>query len=109
MPSLPPHAAQIRQVAVLVEALESKGVSLRRYDFDPAFFGTFQLEFARGHARARFTWDGRERVLSVERAIGQSQSDAASWQVLLESRQESSDAALTEVASQALSALGETM
>ena len=104
----PPHAAEIHQVAKLVESLGSCGIALRRYDFDPAFFGTFQLEFAKGHARARLTWDGRERVLSVERATVQSQSDSASWQVLQESRQESPDAALAEVESQVLSVLNGT-
>jgi hypothetical protein len=101
----PPPAAEIRQVAFLVEALEDSGISLRRYDIDPAFFGTFQLEFAMGHTRARLTWDGRERVLSVERANVQSQSDPASWHVVQESRHDSSGAALAEVQSQVLSAL----
>ncbi len=105
MPPSPPPAAQIRQVAALVEALESRGVALRRYDYDPAFFGTFQLEFSRGHTRARLTWDGRERVLSVERAEVRNQSDSASWQVLRELKQESSGVALGEVEPQAFSAL----
>ena len=105
MHSSSPYAAEIHQVSVLVEALGSKGVELRRYDFDPAFFGTFQLEFARGHTRARLTWDGRERVLSVERAAVQSQNSSAPWQVLQELRQESSGAALAQVESQVLSAL----
>jgi hypothetical protein len=105
MHHLPRHASEIHEVAKLVESLESTGVTLRRYDFDPAFFGSFQLEFARGHTRARLTWDGRERVLSLERATVQSQSDSASWQVLQESRQESSAAALAALESQVLSAL----
>jgi len=104
----PPPAAEIRQVASLVEALAVRGIWLRRYDFDIAFFGTFQLEFTMGHKRARITWDGRERVLSIERATVESQSNSASWHILQESRRESSGAALAEVESQVLSALSGT-
>ncbi len=100
-----PQATEVRQVAELVEALGSKGIALRRYDYDPAFFGTFQLEFSRGHTRARLTWDGRERVLSVERACVKNQSAPAAWQLLRELKQESSSLALAELESQALSAL----
>jgi YD repeat-containing protein len=105
MHSHPSHAAEIRQVAVLVEALGGKSIVLRRCDYDPAFFGSFQLEFAKGHKRARLTWDGRERLLSIERATVQSQSASAQWRTLQELKQESSGAALSEVESQVLSAL----
>ena len=101
----PPHAAQLRHVAVLVEVLASKGLALRRFDLDPGFFGSFQLEFARGHSRARLTWDGRERVLSVEHAAVMNQGESARWQVLREMKCESSDEALAEVESQVTSAL----
>lgn len=105
----PPPAAEIRQVALLVEALGIRGISLRRYDLDPAFFGSFQLEFAMGRRRARLTWDGRERILSLERAAVQSEGESASWQILQESKRESSGAALAEVESQVLSALSGTL
>jgi YD repeat-containing protein len=100
------HATEIREVSSLVEGLGDKGIELRRYDYDPAFFGTFQLEFSKGHTRARLTWDGRERMLSVERATVQSQNDLARWQLIHELRQESSRVALAEVESQVLAALG---
>jgi hypothetical protein len=108
-PHSPQHSAEIRQVAELVAVLGCSGVSLRRYDFDSAFFGSFQLEFARGHARACLTWDGRERVMITERATVQSERDSASWQTLQESRLESSEAALAEVQSLALSVLSATL
>lgn len=98
-------ASFLRSAADLVAALATQHVLLRRFDYDPAFFGTFQFEFSKGHQRARATWDARERVLTLETARVQNDSQRVNWQVVEESRREDSESALTDLHAQVLNLL----
>jgi hypothetical protein len=77
-----------------VASLQRHEVLLRRFDFDPAFFGTFQFEFSKRHQRSRATWGGRERILTFEAAMVQSDSQRAIWQIIDESKREDGSSAL---------------
>ena len=99
------HSSKVRAAADLVAALGTERVELRRYDYDPAFFGTFQFEFAKGHRRARVTWYGRERVLTLEVARVQNMNQQVDWELVEESRRETSDEALANLQAQVLSLL----
>jgi hypothetical protein len=105
MPSSAVQSSLLQLAADLTAALGKEKVLLRRVSYDPAFFGTFQFEFAKEHKRARVTWDGRERVLTLEVASVQNESQHANWQVVHESRQESPESVFSNLQASVLGLL----
>ncbi len=82
---------------MLLEALAANGIKMERHQYDEASFGSFALVLAKGHAKARFTWDGRESILTVEWQKVQNNAVAGEWQHDAFIQAATADAALAEI------------
>ncbi len=50
----------------LLKELEPARIELHEHQYSPRVFGSFALVLGRGHKDARFAWDGRDALLSIE-------------------------------------------
>src|SRR3954468_15173345 len=57
--------AHVESLLWLLKELEPQGIELYEHQYHPQSFGSFVLVIGRGHLRAKYTWDGKEFVLSV--------------------------------------------
>jgi len=90
------HALQ-----ALVQVLAGEGIELEQYQYDGAAFGSFVLVLARGKENVRFTWDGKESMLSVERRSSKTNQGAGEWEHDAFIQAASSEDAFAEIGSNA--------
>jgi len=77
-----PAAAPIQhlqRLQALLGDLEPLNIALQRHEYDSLAFGDFVVVLVTGHKAARFIWDGRESILTVEYQARQNQSIAGTW------------------------------
>jgi hypothetical protein len=63
----------------ILRALESVGIALYEHQYNPQAFGSFVLVLGRPHQRAKFSWDGREFILSMSIADVPNKNANALW------------------------------
>jgi len=63
----------------LLEDLIAVGIELVEHRYLPRAFGHFLLILARGHEHLKFTWDGREEVLSLSFATISDSTSKHNW------------------------------
>ena len=69
----------LQALSSLVQELGTNGVSLESHEYDASAFGGFAVVMTRGHAKARFTWDGKDSILTVEYLKTGSSGPAVTW------------------------------
>lgn len=72
-------AEDLRSLLQLLKDVGSSHCELRRFDYAPDTFGSFELHLGGGHRRLRFTWDGRDEMLSADSGILGSSGDVPTW------------------------------
>jgi hypothetical protein len=63
----------------ILRELGQEAIELCEHRYHPDAFGSFELVVSRGHTRLKFTWDGRDSLLSVGFANFQNKNAAAPW------------------------------
>ena len=63
----------------LLQELRADGVTLESHAYDANAFGSFVVVVARGHAKAKFIWDGKDSVLTVEYLKAGSSASPGTW------------------------------
>jgi hypothetical protein len=63
----------------ILRDLGSEGIALYEHQYNPQAFGSFVLVLGRPHQRAKFSWDGREFILSMSIADVPNKNANASW------------------------------
>ena len=69
----------LQALCSLLQQLGTDGVSLESHEYDANAFGGFVVVLARGHAKAKFIWDGKEAILTVEYLKAGSSAPAGTW------------------------------
>jgi hypothetical protein len=74
----------LMHVELLVKMLndlsqEQDGVELLEYQLHPQAFGSFELVLGRAKQHVKFTWDGKDSILSISLATIQNQNSIAQW------------------------------
>ena len=69
----------LQALCSLVQELGTDGVSLESHQYDASAFEGFIVVFTRGHAKARFIWDGKDSILMVEYLRAASSGSAVTW------------------------------
>ena len=69
----------LQALCSLVQELGTDGVALESYEYEASAFGSFVVVLARGHAKAKFIWAGKESVLTVEYMKAGSSGIAGTW------------------------------
>ena len=54
-------------------------IALYEHHYHPHAFGSFVLVLGRAHERVRFSWDGRECILSISFGTVSSKNASAAW------------------------------
>ena len=63
------HAAKlIRELSNLTDRLAARDIIVASLQADYIIFGSWHLIIRKHHEEVRFTWDGRDAVLAVERS-----------------------------------------
>ena len=70
----------LRRLCQLLEELGPNGVLLESHEYDSCAFGGFIVVLARGKAKAKFIWDGKDSVLTVEFMKAGTAGAAGSWE-----------------------------
>ena len=70
----------LRNLLALLEELEPSGIALHSHEYDAISFGAFVVVLAKNHKMARFSWDGRESILTIAYQTVQNQAAAGTWQ-----------------------------
>lgn len=71
--------AHLESLLRILGHLESEGITLYEHQYHPQAFGSFVLVLGRSHRRAKFTWDGREFILSMSIAEFPNGNAKAPW------------------------------
>ncbi|MDH4260118.1 MAG: hypothetical protein OEW16_07415 [Gammaproteobacteria bacterium] len=71
--------AHLENLLRILRHLESEGIALYEHQYHPQAFGSFVLVLGRPHQRAKFTWDGREFILSMSIADFPNKSANVPW------------------------------
>lgn len=53
---------------------------MESHQYDGSAFGGFTLVLAKGHAKARFVWDAKELILTVEHQKVQNMAGNGTWE-----------------------------
>ena len=69
----------LQALCMLAHDLGTDGISLEAHEYDASAFGGFVVVFARGHAKAKFIWDGKDSILTVEYLKTESSKTAGTW------------------------------
>lgn len=71
--------AHLDRLLRILRDLESEGIALYEHQYHPQAFGSFVLVLGRPHQRAKFSWDGREFILSMSIADFPNKNANAPW------------------------------
>jgi hypothetical protein len=71
--------AHLESLLRILRDLNSEGIALYEHQYHPQAFGSFVLVLGRPHQRAKFTWDGREFILSMSIADFPNKNANALW------------------------------
>ncbi len=74
---------------------------MESHQYDALSFGSFLLVLAKGHTKVRFSWDGKESILTVERQNVQNKSVVGTWEHDAFIQAPSADAVFAEIGSNA--------
>jgi|SRR6185369_58115 len=69
----------LRSLTRILEDLEEERIELFEYEYHPLAFGSFQIIVGRSHEKLKFTWDGRESILSVSFGSVTNKKDIPNW------------------------------
>ncbi len=69
----------LQALSSLVQELGTEGVSLESHEYDANAFGGFVVVLARGHAKVKFIWDGKDSILTVEYMKAGSSGSVGTW------------------------------
>lgn len=69
----------LESVARILRELGNEAIELFEHHYHPQAFGSFELVVGRGHERLKFTWDGRDSILSVSFASSLNKNRPAPW------------------------------
>ena len=63
----------------LMLELDTQGVSLESHEYHAGAFGSFVVVLGRGHAKAKFIWDGKDSILTVEYLKAKNSAPVGTW------------------------------
>jgi hypothetical protein len=69
----------LRALQALLEELAQQNIALESHEYDAMVFGNFGLVLGSKRNRVRFTWDGKESVLTVEYKDPQTHASGGPW------------------------------
>jgi hypothetical protein len=69
----------LESVAEMLRELGDEAIELFEHNYHPQAFGSFELVVGRGHERLKFTWDGRDFILSVSFASSRNKEAPTPW------------------------------
>lgn len=69
----------LESVTRILRELRNAAIELFEHHYYPQTFGNFELVVSRGHERLKFTWDGRDSILSVSFARSVNKNAPAPW------------------------------
>jgi hypothetical protein len=95
----------LESVARLLRELSVERIELFGYTYHPQVFGSFELLLGRGHDHLKFTWNGREAILSVSFAKLQNKNAMPDWTHDADFSLPNGDGVYAEIASQSVDML----
>ena len=63
----------------MLQELVTQGIVLESQQYDASVFGSFVVVLARGREKAKFIWDGKDSMLTVEYLKPANSEDPGSW------------------------------
>lgn len=63
----------------ILKDLESHKIALYEHQYHPQAFGSFVLVLGHAHERVKFSWDGREFILSISFGTFKNKNAPAAW------------------------------
>jgi len=63
----------------ILKDLAEERIELFEHKYHPQAFGSFELVLGRSHERLKFTWDGRDSILSVSFAKFPNKNATVAW------------------------------
>jgi hypothetical protein len=69
----------LESLTAILKGMAPQGIELYEHRYDPQAFGSFELVLGRGHEHIKFTWDGRDSILSVSFATVPNKNANPSW------------------------------
>jgi hypothetical protein len=98
-------AAHLDSLARLLRELAEERIELLTHSYRPQAFGSFEVILGRGHDLLKFTWDGRESILSVSFAKVQNKNASPAWTHDADFSLPNGDGVYSEIASQSVDML----
>ena len=97
--------AHFESMARVLRDLRSDGIDLSEHQFHPHAFGSFVAVLGRGHEYVKFSWDGREFVLSIYTCTVPDSSATTRWTHDADVSLPNGDGLYEEIASEAVQVL----
>jgi hypothetical protein len=69
----------LESLTTILQDLAPDGIELYELRYYPQAFGSLELVLGLGHERVKFTWDGRDSILSVSFARATNKNANVSW------------------------------
>ena len=69
----------LESLTAILKELAPQGIELYELRYYPQAFGNLELVLGTGHERVKFTWDGRESILSVSLAKAGNKNANVAW------------------------------
>ncbi len=91
----------LERLQALLQALGSGGIEIESHQYNCIAFGDFTLVLAKGHSKARFLWDGRESILTVEYQVVRNKSINGTWEHVAFIKAPSGETVFAEIESNA--------
>jgi hypothetical protein len=98
-------AVHFDSLARILRDLAEQRIELFEHAYHPQAFGSFEIIVGRGHDQLKFTWDGRESILSVSCAKVQNKNAAPLWTHDADFSLPNADGVYAEIASQSVNML----
>jgi hypothetical protein len=98
-------STRLESLARLMRELADERIELFELTYHPQAFGSFELVLGRGHDQLKFTWDGREAILSVSVAKVPNKNALPSWTHDADFSLPNGDGVYAEIASQSVDML----
>lgn len=71
--------AHLESLTGILRQLEPQKIALYEHQYHPQAFGSFVLVLGHAHERVKFSWDGREFILSISFGTFPNKNGSASW------------------------------
>jgi hypothetical protein len=97
--------AHFDSLARILRGLTEARIELFEHTYHPKAFGSFEIIVGRGHDQLKFTWDGRESILSVSYAKVKNKNAAPVWTHDADFSLPNGDGVYAEIASQSANML----